>query len=288
LRKLAHLTGLACALAGAGALGAACTSKSGPTPPGAEFDAAIDATFEGDSGAGEAGEETGPGMDASVMDATPDVHVAVDSSAPVDSSSPVDTGVAAEAGACQPGSAAGFVAPAYVGPNSQFSNPPCFGSPVPQQYASACLGDASSYAACTTFYAGAEGGACLQCLASTTPGSPVVLGGAPAVDYAACIAALDPTDAGVSCAMQLQVAAACIDYVCAPSCQVVDQPSENAYEACVATAATGVCAGYSTPASACLAAEQGDGGSLVAQTCLAGLSQSDNFLAIATYFCSKS
>jgi len=287
LRRLAHLTGLACALAGAGALGAACTSKSGPATAGPDFDASgVDATFDNDSGAADEG---GADADASVLDAPADVLATVDSqTTPVDSSTPVDSGVAAEAGACQPGSATGFVAPAYVPPNSQFSNPPCFGSPVPQQYANACLGDASSYAACTTFDAGAEGGACLQCLAGATPGSPVVLGGAPAVDYAACIAALDPTDAGVSCAMQLQVAAACIDYVCAPSCQVVDQPSENAYEACVATAATGVCAGYSTPASACLAAEQGDGGSLVAQTCLAGLSQSDNFLAIATYFCSKS
>jgi len=292
LRKLVRLTGVACTLVGAaGALGVACTSKSSGPNGGADFDASgADATFDTDSGAGEDG---GPdAADASVVDATTDAHVAVDSQAadaptPVDSSSHVDSGVAAEAGACQPGTLAGFVAPGFVGPNGQFSNPPCKGSPVPQAYANACLGDAATYASCSTFDPGPDGGNCLQCL-SPGLGSPIAPGPTPTVNYAACIAANDLTDAGLACAMQLQVAAACIDYVCEPSCPVVDQASQNAYQACVAAAATGACASYGTPASACLAAEKGDGGSLVSQACLSGLSQSANFIAVAYYFCSDS
>jgi hypothetical protein len=298
LRKLTHVTGIACALAGV--LGAACTAKSSGGNPTTDFDASgSDATFDNDSGA-EAG-----GMDAadtSVADVT--VDVAPDAPSPVDASTPdapgaseaaapIDCGAApdaAEAGACQPGTLTGFVAPSSVGTPGQFSNPPCkpiIGppSPVPGELAADCFGDAATYDTCSAFDAGSTGNACLDCLQSEAFG--ISVGALPSPNYPGCIASEDTTDAGYTCALQVLVAAACTYYACSPSCPVVDQASQNAYQTCVASAAAGVCASYSAPATACVAAEKANGSSVAGSVCLGG-SESANFLSIAYYFCSQS
>jgi hypothetical protein len=299
LRRIRHVTGIACALAGAaGVLGSACTTKSSGGNPAADFDASGgDATFDNDSGTDASGPDA---ADTSVADvtldvardapspvdaSTPDAPGASDAAAPIDSSAAPD---AAEAGACQPGTLTGFVAPTSVNTPGEFSNPPCnpfpgVPSPVPGELATDCFGDAATYDTCSSFDAGSAGSACLDCLQSEA----VDNGTPPTPNYAGCIASNDPTDGGLACALQVEVAAACTYYVCAPSCPVVDQVSQSAYQTCVANAATGVCASYSAPATACVAAEKGDGSSIAGSVCLPG-SESANFLSIAYYFCSKS
>jgi hypothetical protein len=107
----------------------------------------------------------------------------------------------------------------------------------------------------------------------------------PVVNYVDCIASVDPTDAGVSCARAAYDVFECMLYACESVCPVRDDASMAALMTCLNNAALGPCAAYYQPASACVAAEQGDGGTDVAKICFAGSNPGAHYLAAAQYFC---
>jgi hypothetical protein len=158
------------------------------------------------------------------------------------------------------------------------------------EYGAACLGHAATFGSCATFEppdaAGAE--ACYRCLVTPEDLDAASWGAVigitvPTVNYVGCIEALDPSDAGTSCAEAVAAAEGCAAYACA--CPVTDDPSHSAYLACLDDALAGGCAGYSALVYSCLAAEEGDGGSPVATVCLAGSTAEDHYLALARHFC---
>jgi hypothetical protein len=163
-----------------------------------------------------------------------------------------------------------------------------------ESYGDQCLSVVATYDSCRAFVVpdGGAGAPCYACL--VTPYDPdagsssygVVIGAAmPTVNYFGCIQAVDPSDAGVSCAHALNAAVACADYACRPTCPVVDDVSLIAYNHCLENALSGACIEYSLPAKLCMDAEKGDGGTPVGSACFAGISALDHYLAMAHYFC---
>jgi hypothetical protein len=159
-----------------------------------------------------------------------------------------------------------------------------------QAFGDACLGHGATYAACSGLAppdaAGAS--ACYACLFTEEDASTygvVVNAIAPVVDYGGCIGAVDPSEAGASCAKLSDDAYRCAEYACRPSCPVTDDPSLAAFQACLNEAFSGGCAGYALRALACTFAEQGDGGTPVARVCYGGTTREDHYLAAAQYFC---
>jgi hypothetical protein len=210
---------------------------------------------------------------------------------------PTDAG--ADASGCSPVNVSGFSASQQVVPLPPPSTA-CNGyngdGGLVQAYADACLGRAATYDTCAAFTVPDAAGAadCYRCL--VTPGSPeastygaVVFAKIPLVNYASCILALDPTSAGESCAQAVDQTAACDEYACQSECPVTDQASQSEYTACTNAASSGACVGYVLRAEGCLAAEQGDGGTPVADICLGGggiaAPAVDHFLTMARYFC---
>ena len=263
---------------------ASCSSSSGPPPQGG-FDAAAnnDAMFQADSG-----------PDALTPDAGQDVTVGVDSG--------VDSGpdVAQEAG-CAPRGIAGFQVPPYVHANSQVII--CTDT-EDAWFVQQCLSDAATLESCAAFAdsgpadAGPEAGpvitspGCAQCLLTPqqTDGGwgPGVQGPIAAPNLAGCIELADPSDAGLSCAMAVQAAAACVEYACATSCPVTDDPSRIAYTACTQIAASTVCNTYTQAAMACTAAELADGGPVnVGTYCFSSMDPTAQYDEMAVYFCSS-
>ncbi len=201
---------------------------------------------------------------------------------------------APDAEGCHPGDVSGFVPPSGV-PDAAISLA-CNGQNgdgglVPS-YGDACLGVSATYDSCTGF-AAAEGGsaaACYACLVKpareiASSYAVVVAAAIPVVNYSGCIETLDPTAAGKSCAVTFAATASCADYACKPTCPVLDETSFSAYVTCTNEALYGACAGYTLESIACLAAEEGDGGTPVASTCFAGATAEDHYLSIAHFIC---
>jgi hypothetical protein len=200
----------------------------------------------------------------------------------------------ADAGVCRPVEVSGFVPPSSVpGTSTSLS---CNGyngdAGLVPSYGDACLGVAATYDSCARFAVPDGGGAaaCYACL--VTPAGQVassygvvVAAAIPVVNYGACIETVAPTAAGRSCALALTAAAKCADYACKPTCPVFDEASFSAYATCTNDALYGACVGYTLESLACLAAEQGDGGTPVASTCFAGATAEDHYLSIAHFLC---
>ena len=276
-------TAITCAGAGVGM--ASCSSSSS-APPQTPFDGSMGdgAVFEVDSGG-----------DAPGQDAGKDVTVT-----PMDSGVDATVDAAPEAG-CAPRGITGFQVPPYVHANSQVI---ICTNPQDYWFVQQCLSDAATLETCAAFAdsgppdAAPEAGpvitsaACAQCLLTpeqTDAGwGPGVQGPVVAPNIAGCIELADQTDAGLSCAMTVQAAAACAEYACTTSCPVTDDPSRIAYSACAKTAATTVCKTYTQAATDCIAQELADGGPVAVGTyCFSSMDPTAQYDEIALYFCSS-
>ncbi len=194
---------------------------------------------------------------------------------------------------CNPGNVSGFKPPPLVPIRRSTA---CSGfngdGGLVQAYGDACLGHSKSYGACADLVVPDAGVAadCYKCLITTenpdasTYGA-VVIATSPLVDYSGCLQALDPTDAGASCAQHLTSAAACSEFACKPACPIFDQDSWDDFTGCYNATTTGACAGYWLSAEGCVADEQGDGGNLVASVCFGGATAEDHYLSVAHHFC---
>jgi hypothetical protein len=197
---------------------------------------------------------------------------------------------------CAPTGAA-FVAPAYVPAQGQAYD--CNGDSPDLALAQACVGDASTYDACTNFVAhnDEDGGlpqTCTTCLLTPEVNEagtygPAIVGPVTVPNLAGCIELADPTDAGVGCAMAIQAALTCAEAQCKPNCVVTDDVSNAAFFACAKTAATNsVCNVFTMAANACLAIEAADGGPTnVSQWCVGAGDPVTQFEDIARYFCTS-
>jgi hypothetical protein len=199
----------------------------------------------------------------------------------------------ADEGGCHPMSVAGFQPSALVPTRPSLA---CNGfngdGGLVQSYGDSCIGHSRTFGACAAVAIpdAAGAAACYGCL--VTPESPdaspygaAVIVTIPFVNYGGCIQAVDPTEAGVSCAQTLSAAATCADYACRQACPVTDDSSYNAYVACWNEATSGACSGYWLPAEGCMLTEQGDGGTDVARICFGGATTEDDYLSLAHYFC---
>jgi hypothetical protein len=195
---------------------------------------------------------------------------------------------------CVPGDLSGFQPPLFV-PIAPPSHA-CDGfngiGGLVQVYGDACLSRSATYESCGSLDSPDGGGAtdCHACLVTPERSDAstygvVVIATVPVVNYGACIQAVDPSNAGQSCARALYASAACAEYACKPSCPITDQTSQAAYVVCANAASTGPCLGYTLSSDSCVAAEQGDGGTPVATICFAGATALDHYLTVAHYFC---
>jgi hypothetical protein len=228
--------------------------------------------------------------DASVPDAR-----RVDSSGSLE-----DAGDAAPDGdagkvACQPGNVSGFRSPAFVPTHPSTA---CNGfnddGGLVRAYGAACIGHGASYDSCAAFAVPDTGPAadCFRCLvtpeaADASNYGAVVLATVPTINYAGCVAFLDATDAGTSCAQSLTAAATCAEYACKAGCPpVTDNASRFSYMACNNDVMNGACTGEYLEAFACIAAETGDGGTTVGTVCFDGTRPPEgDYWALAALFC---
>jgi hypothetical protein len=240
------------------------------------------------------------GGDGAAMPSDSAVDVSDDGFAATDAGdmSDSDGGVAPDAGRCHPGSATGFQPPT-VAPPAYAPSLACNGfnddGGLVASYGAACLGHASTYESCAAFAApdAAGASACYRCLTTTESPDASAYGAVavvtvPFVNYGGCAQLLDPTDAGASCALVATAAAFCSEYVCKPSCPITDQASFNEYMACWNAANAGPCIGYWLGMVSCLQAEQGDGGTPVANVCFGGQTAEDHYRSFASYLCGGS
>jgi len=253
-----------------------------------------------------------PTTDASVIDATqPDTSVppsadsgtdaganaadAADAAPIVDASPGIDA--ADSAVGCVPTGNA-FTPPAYVHAQAQTFD--CPNDSQDLALAQACTGDASTFAACSTFATTGmadDAGiptACATCL--LTPEvpddagtyGPAVVGPVTAPNVAGCVELADPSDAGLACAVAVQAAAKCAEFECKPNCPVTDTPSRAAFFACVQVAATSTaCSAYTLAANACLAMEADGGPSSIDTWCVGAPDPVTQFEDIARFFCTS-
>ncbi len=196
---------------------------------------------------------------------------------------------------CHPMNVSGFVAPQYVGPSVRSAACAAFDGDggLAQAYGDSCLGNSATYGFCAGFSPSAAAGAqaCYDCLLSReTPDASAygvaIEGTVAVVNYFGCIQAVDPTDAGVSCAHAVQLLLYCVDYASkSAGPPITDDLSRGAYQSCTDEALRGGCLGYALSAQQCISIEQGDGSTPVANVCFGGTTEEDHFLAAAHYFC---
>jgi hypothetical protein len=211
---------------------------------------------------------------------------------------PMDGGTGdavAEASACRPGSIAGFAPKAAPGPLAQSNACNGFGGPTGfvSAYGEACLAadqGSRTYSTCAAFGVPDASGAdaCFHCLITPEDASTyrvVVLAPIGILDYAGCIQAVDPSDAGRSCAQAMNDAYTCAEYACKPNCPVTDDTSYVALTTCLDEASKGPCLSYTLLEVECLAAAEGDGGTRFDQVCFHGDSVLSKYLTMAQYFC---
>jgi hypothetical protein len=210
----------------------------------------------------------------------------------------LDAALDAGASACHPVGVSGFQPGAYIGPLVRSMACDGFNGEggLVEAYGNACLSHNATYESCAGLSPpdAATASACLACL--VTPertdasqyGVVIATNASPIVNYFGCIQALDPTEAGVSCAHALDEAAQCADYACESVCPVSDDSSQAAFLACFNEALTGACLDHALRAQSCLATEQGDGGTPIAKVCFGGTTAEDHYSATARYFCGGS
>jgi len=197
---------------------------------------------------------------------------------------------------CHPMNVSSFVPPPYVGPSVRSAACAAFdgGGGLAQAFGDSCLGASATYAFCAGLSPpdAAGAGACYSCLVSSPSPNASSYGvaledrTAAVVNYFGCIQALDPTEAGISCAHAVQLLIYCVDYACKAACPpITDDLSRGAYQSCTDEAQRGGCIGYALSAQQCLSIEQGDGSTPVATVCFGGTTEEDHFLAAARYFC---
>jgi hypothetical protein len=200
---------------------------------------------------------------------------------------------------CHPMSVTGFVPPPYVGPSVRSAACAAFDGDggLAKAFGDSCLGASATYGPCAhlSLPDAAGAAACYSCLVSSPSPDASSYGvaledrTAAVVNYFGCIQALDPTDAGISCAHAVQLLVYCVDYACKAACPPVsDDVSRGAYQSCTDEALRGGCLGYALSAQQCLSIEQGDGSTPVATVCFGGKTEEDHFLAAAHYFCGGS
>jgi hypothetical protein len=223
-----------------------------------------------------------------------------DSTTTMDSGVDAPPDVAPEAG-CAPRAITGFTVPPYVHANGQTI---VCTNPQDYWFVQQCLSDASTLQSCADFVDSGPpdadpeagpvipAGSCAQCLLTpeNTDGGygPGVQGPIVTPNIAGCIELADPSDAGLSCAMAVQAADACVEYACKTTCPVTSDASRAAYQACAQTAATTVCKAYTQAASACVAAELADGGAPnVGTYCFSSSDPQTQYDEIALFFCSS-
>ena len=201
--------------------------------------------------------------------------------------------------ACQPGSIAGFEPPTFVPARPEPTVCGAFGGEggLVEGYGAACLGHSANFDSCTSFDAAAyaspdaaSAAGCFACLVTAVPGDAsgygaVLQGAVPVVNYPGCVELVDPTEAGAACAQAVFEGFACGEYACRSTCPVVDNNSFLAFYTCAYAAFYGPCQGYFATLQGCLAAEQGDGATPVAQVCFADASAEDHYRGFARYLC---
>lgn len=201
----------------------------------------------------------------------------------------------ADAGGCHPIDISGFDAATTVptAPRSLACNGFNGDGGIVPSFGDACLFHSPEYPPCASFDVGDAAGAaeCYRCLVSpptadgTFPGVVAILSGVADPNYASCIQLADPTEAGAACALDLQTAVACIFYACQSTCPVTDEASVAAITTCMNEALSGACAGYALKMNACLAVEEGNGGTPVATICFPGSTPAEKYLSFAHYLC---
>jgi hypothetical protein len=208
-----------------------------------------------------------------------------------DSVDVTDAGPAADS-ACQPTAVVDFEPAQYVSADAGSSACSAYvgDAGLVQAYGEACIDHTSTFAACSAFAPPPAAADCMHCLVSVESADAsaygaVVVATIPMINYAGCVAALDPTPQGASCAQAIYAAAACAEFACKQSCPVFDDQSTQAFRTCWNAAWSTVCAGYGASADACLADERSDGGTIVARTCFSGPYVEDDYLSIAHLLC---
>ncbi len=209
-----------------------------------------------------------------------------------------------DGGGCHPINITGFQPPTTLpmGARSTACNGFNGDGGLVESYRDACLQHTAGFPPCVALLAGEAptagdagdaGGAsdCLNCLLSE-PTPELTYSSVTArletidfVNYPLCIELVDPSDAGLACALLLETLVACELYACQGGCPVTDEDSVAAYNECSNEANLGACSGYLLELNACLAAELGDGDTPVAQTCFFGTSPQLKYVPFAHYLC---
>jgi hypothetical protein len=293
-------TAITCVCAGTGAAlaTAACFSaSSGGNQPLPSFDASMDTSFS---------EEAGP--DTSMPPPEAAAEAAADVTVPPTEAG-MDAGLDAHEAGCAPPSIAGFMVPPYVHANPQTIACNGLGNSDLEDhwFAQQCFGDAATYQSCQSFASSSPGDAgpeagpvitdpgCAACLVTpqlTDAGyGPGIQGPVVVPNLAGCIELADPSDGGLSCAMAVQAAAACVEYACQSACPtVMDNATAALFVACTQTAGATVCSSYTQAATACIADEIGDGGASsnlnVLDNCFSSSDPAVQYAQLAAFFCS--
>ncbi len=164
-----------------------------------------------------------------------------------------------------------------------------------------CLASSATQASCATF--GKDGGAadhaCAACLVSKPSDAtlgplvvyPLAAGTALEIDFAGCVALVDPS--AIDCAKQYQAGVQCEHAACDGVCRGDDSVAFDQYTGCRGAANLGACNAY-TKAGQCvfaLGADAGDGGgagdagSATSRCLFGGTTFEELYRAIAPLFC---
>jgi hypothetical protein len=200
------------------------------------------------------------------------------SDAPIDASAETDAALA-----CTPHDVAGFT-PVWRPPNGAHQNA-CTAKQFADYY-DACLAPTATKATCARFGGDASAAdhvcaACLVTKASDATLGPVVLWTSSVeIDFAGCLALVDP--ANVACAQAYQADVECTHAACDSCPRVTDTASAQSYASCLEAANMAACSSYAT-ASRC-AFDAADGGD-AAKCLFAGMTFAELYAAIAPLFC---
>ena len=209
-----------------------------------------------------------------------------------------DAGEARDASApCAPGDVSSFT-PTWR-PPSGAHQAKCTAAQIDAFY-TACLADTATQATCAPF--GKDGGpsdrACALCLVSKPSDAtlgpivvyPLSAGSALEIDFAGCVALVDPS--AVECAKAYQAGVECEHAACDTSCRGDDSVAFDRYTGCRGAANVGECNAYTKPGQCVLSlgADAGDGGAddagnATSRCLVAGTTFAELYRAIAPLFC---
>jgi hypothetical protein len=219
---------------------------------------------------------------------------AIEASSDAGSGDARDAADAAETSApCAPGDVTSFT-PSFHSPSGAHQAK-CTFAQIDAFY-TACLADTATKATCAPF--GLDGGvvdhACAACLVSKSSDptlGPVVVyplsaGSAVEIDFAGCVALVDPS--ATPCAKAYQAGVECEHAACDTACRGDDSASFDQYEGCRGAANVGECSAY-TKAGQCVQAlgdaGASDGGDATSRCLFAGTTFEELYRAIAPLFC---